>query len=70
VLSRNSSAHQSALRAVSRVLDTRNWAYKYIEYCAAESIVDGYDPVTCGPTITVSRDQMAVFICRAFGLPM
>jgi DNA-binding beta-propeller fold protein YncE len=45
------------------------WAYKYVEYCAAEGIVQGYDPVTYGPTITVSRDQMAVFICRAFDLP-
>jgi len=45
-----------------------HWAYKYVEYCAANDIVHGYDPVTYGPTITVSRDQMAVFISRAFGL--
>jgi hypothetical protein len=47
---------------------TDQWAYKYVEYCAAEGIVQGYDPVTYGPTVTVSRDQMAVFIARAFGL--
>jgi len=49
-------------------VSTNHWAYKYIEYCAAEDIVHGYDPVTYGPTVTVSRDQMAVFICRAFDL--
>ena len=47
-----------------------HWAYKYVEYCASKGIVRGYDPVTYGPTITVSRDQMAVYITRAFGLPM
>jgi hypothetical protein len=47
---------------------TGYWCYKYIEYCAAESIVQGYDPVTYGPAALVSRDQMAVFITRAFGL--
>ena len=49
---------------------TDYWAYKYVEYCAAEGIVHGYDPVTYGPTITVSRAQMAVFISRAFDLPL
>ncbi len=49
---------------------TDNWAYKYVEYCAAEGIVHGYDPVTYGPTITVSRAQMAVYIQRAFELPI
>ena len=47
---------------------TDHWAYKYVEYCVAEEIVHGYDPVTYGPTVTVSRDQMAVFISRAFDL--
>ncbi len=47
---------------------TDHWAYKYIEHCAAEGIVHGYDPVTYAPTCTVTRDQMAVFISRAFKL--
>jgi len=47
---------------------TDHWAYKYVEHCAAEGIVHGYDSVTYGPTGTVSRDQMAVFISRAFQL--
>ncbi len=44
---------------------TDHWAYKYVEYCVAEDIVQGFDPVTYGPTVTVSRDAMAVFISRA-----
>jgi len=47
---------------------TDYWSYKHIEYCAAEEIVQGYDPVTYGPAGLVTRDQMAVFITRAFGL--
>jgi len=49
---------------------TDYWSYKYIEYCAANDVVQGYDAVTYGPTVPVTRDQMAVFITRAFGLPM
>ncbi|MCK4298155.1 MAG: S-layer homology domain-containing protein, partial [Planctomycetes bacterium] len=49
---------------------TDYWAYKYVEYCAAEGIVQGYDPVTYGTTTTVSRDQMAVFVARTFDLPV
>ncbi len=48
---------------------TGYWAYKYVEYCAAEDIVHGYDPVTYGPTVPVTRDQMAVFIACAYDLP-
>jgi len=44
------------------------WACKYVEYCVANDIVGGYDPVTYGPDIVVTRDQMAVFISRAFDL--
>ncbi len=49
---------------------TDHWAFKYVEYCVAEEIVHGYDAVTYGPTVIVSRDQMAVFISRAFDLPL
>ena len=53
------------------------WAYKHIEYCVAQGVVQGYsypDPDTPGetidlyePTWTVTRDQMAVFVARAKG---
>jgi hypothetical protein len=49
---------------------TDHWAYKHIEYAVSEDIVQGYDPFSYAPAVTVSRDQMAVFICRAFDLPM
>jgi hypothetical protein len=44
---------------------TDHWAYKYVEYCVANGVVQGFDPVTYAPTVTVSRDAMAVFISRA-----
>ncbi len=48
---------------------TDHWAFKYVEYCVENGIVGGYSPTTYAPTITVTRDQMAVFICRGFDLP-
>ncbi len=47
---------------------TDHWAYKYVEYCASQGIVQGYDPVTYRPLDPVTRDQMAVYIARAFDL--
>ncbi len=46
----------------------QHWAYKYVEYCCAQDIVQGYDAVTYFPDFNVSRGQMAVFISRAFYL--
>ena len=51
-----------------------HWAYKYIYYCVhaddlaglPEPIVRGYDDGLYRPTLAVTRDQMAVFIYRAF----
>jgi hypothetical protein len=45
------------------------WCYRYVEYCAAEGIVQGYWDGTYRPGTEVTRDQMAVYIARAFGLP-
>jgi len=52
------------------------WAYKHIEYCVEHGIVQGYpyaqedDSVLYlyQPDDVVTRDQMAVYIARAFGL--
>jgi len=44
------------------------WAYKYIEYIASRGIVTGYDNGTYRPLVACTRDQMAVFIARAFDL--
>jgi len=54
------------------------WAYAHIEYCVEHGVVQGYeypDPDTPGETFylyqplwPVTRDQMAVYIARAFEL--
>ncbi len=48
---------------------TDHWAFKYVEYAAAQDIVAGYDDGTYRPTIQVDRAQMAVFIARAVVSP-
>ena len=47
------------------------WSFKYIEYCAdpARLIVKGY-PDGYHPEYQVTRDQMAVYVQRAFKLPV
>jgi hypothetical protein len=49
------------------VADT-SWAYKHIEYCVENGVVQGYLDGLYHPEITVTRDQMAVYVARAFGL--
>jgi hypothetical protein len=46
------------------------WAFKHIEYCVEEEVVKGYEDGKYHPEVVVTRDQMAVYICRAFGLSM
>jgi hypothetical protein len=47
-----------------------SWCYKHVEYLAAEGIVQGYPDGTYHPATIVTRDQMAVYIQRAFDLPL
>jgi Tol biopolymer transport system component len=57
---------------------TDHWAYIYVEYVVAQNITQGYpypDPENPGedyyryePDWAVGRDQMAVYVARAFGL--
>jgi DNA-binding beta-propeller fold protein YncE len=47
-----------------------SWCYKHVEYLAAEGIVQGYADNTYRPANAVTRDQMAVYVARAFQLPM
>jgi uncharacterized repeat protein (TIGR01451 family) len=47
-----------------------SWCHKYVEYIAAAGVASGYPDGLYHPEITCSRDQMAVYITRAFGLPM
>ena len=47
-------------------VSTDFWAYKYIEFLVSNNIVKGYWDNTYRPDLQVTRDQMAVFIYRAF----
>jgi len=44
------------------------WAYKHIEYCVENSVVQGYLDGLYHPEYVVTRDQMAVYVARAFDL--
>ena len=46
------------------------WAYKYVQYIADDkrNVTQGYPDGLYHPEIGVSRDQMAVYVARAFGL--
>jgi hypothetical protein len=48
---------------------TDYWAYKYIEFAVSENIVEGFPGGNYQPLLTVTRDQMAVFIYRGFVQP-
>jgi len=45
------------------------WAYTYIEYIAGRHVTQGYPDGTYHPELVCTRDQMAVYISRAFELP-
>ncbi len=45
-----------------------SWAYKHVEYCVENGVVAGYLDGLYHPEIVVTRDQMAVYVARAFGL--
>jgi hypothetical protein len=44
------------------------WARKHVQHCVAEGVVQGYDDGHCHPEYVVTRDQMAVYVARAFDL--
>ena len=46
------------------------WAYKHVEYCVEHEVVQGYADGWYYPGNVVTRDQMAVYVKRAFGLAM
>jgi PKD repeat protein len=46
------------------------WAFKYIEYCRSHAIVQGFPDGTYQPGVVVTRDQMAVYVQRAFQLAL
>ena len=46
------------------------WGRKYIEYVRLQGVVTGYPDGLYHPERICTRDQMAVFLQRAFGLPL
>jgi hypothetical protein len=46
-----------------------DWAFKYVEFAAAQNVVTGYSNSDYGPALVVDRGQMAVFIARALVAP-
>jgi PKD repeat protein len=51
-------------------VDASNWALNYVEYAVSQGVVLGYPDGTYRPGDSVTRDQMAVFVARAFKLPL
>jgi hypothetical protein len=43
------------------------WAYPYVEYIASEGVTGGYPDGLYHPEYPCTRDQMAVYVSRAFG---
>jgi hypothetical protein len=50
-------------------VDEDYWAYRYIEYCAAQNVVQGYWDGSYRPTVEVNRGQMAIYVARAMVAP-
>lgn len=47
---------------------TDYWAYKHIQFISDAGVVSGYPDGTYKPGGSVTRDQMAVYVARAFAL--
>ena len=51
--------------------DRKNgWCYKHVEYLVSQGVTSGYEDSRYRPTVTLSRNETAVFLARAFELPM
>ena len=46
------------------------WAGTAVQSCVDNDVVHGYDDGYYRPEVTVTRDQMAVYVARAFELPL
>jgi DNA-binding beta-propeller fold protein YncE len=44
------------------------WSYTHVEYCVENGVVAGYLDGLYHPELVVTRDQMAVYVARAFDL--
>ena len=46
------------------------WCYPHVEYIAGRGIAGGYEDGTYRPATVCTRDQLAVYVARAFRLPL
>jgi len=51
-------------------VDLEFWAYRHVEYCVEHGVVQGYEDGHYYPDVVVTRAHMAVYIARAFDLPI
>jgi hypothetical protein len=47
-----------------------SWAYRYVEYLAGRTVVGGYRDGLFHPETPCTRDQIAVYLSKAFRLPI
>lgn len=47
-----------------------SWCYQHVEYIVSRHVISGYPDKTYRPDVVCARSQMAVFLARAFELPM
>jgi hypothetical protein len=62
--------HRITLPRASWNVTSDFWSYKHGEYCVENGVVAGYLDGLCHPEMVVTRDQMAVYVARAFGLTL
>jgi hypothetical protein len=46
-----------------------HWAYRYVEYIKSRDVASGYPDKLYHPEYDCTRDQMAVYVAKAFALP-
>jgi len=51
-------------------VDAGFWSFKHIEYTRGQGVTGGYPDLKYHPEYAVTRDQMAVYVQRAFKLPI
>jgi len=60
--------YEPPINATFTDVHTNHWAYKHIEYITDMEITTGYPDGLFRPTVTCTRDQMAAYMARAFGI--
>lgn len=62
----DSAVPQASGPGTFKDLTPKHWAFNYVEYLAALGVVQGYPDDTYRAGLTVTRDQMAVFVYKGF----